>query len=76
MENTQLTLADLASIQNIIEAATTRGAFKANELSQVGAVYDKLSTFLKEVQERQEAEAAAAEAAAEAAEQTQGEANA
>ena len=46
MENTQLTLADLASIQNIIEAASTRGAFRANELAQVGAIYDKLSAFL------------------------------
>jgi hypothetical protein len=50
MENTQLTLADLASIQSIIEAASTRGAFRANELAQVGAIYDKLSAFLKVAQ--------------------------
>ena len=47
MENTQLTLADLASIHSIIEAATTRGAFRANELTQVGAIYDKLTAFLQ-----------------------------
>jgi hypothetical protein len=47
MENTQLTLADLASIHSIIEAATTRGAFRANELTPVGAIYDKLTAFLQ-----------------------------
>jgi hypothetical protein len=46
MENTQLTLADLASIHSMIEAACSRGAFKANEMSQVGPVFDKLSNFL------------------------------
>jgi hypothetical protein len=57
MENTQLTIADLASIHSIIEAASQRGAFRANELSQVGAVYDKLSAFLQAAQ----AQVAAAE---------------
>jgi len=47
MENTQLTLADLASIHSIIEAATTRGAFRASELTPVGAIYDKLTAFLQ-----------------------------
>ena len=47
MENTQLTLADLASIHSIIEAATTRGTFRANELTPVGAIYDKLTAFLQ-----------------------------
>lgn len=63
MENTnsQLTLADLASIHNIIDAATQRGAFKANELTAVGAVYDKLSAFLKATQQAQEEAAKAAE---------------
>ena len=59
MENTQLTIADLASIHSIIEAASQRGAFRANELTQVGAVYDKLSAFLQ-----------AAQAQVDAAEQT------
>lgn len=59
MENTQLTIADLASIHSIIEAASQRGAFRANELSQVGAVYDKLSAFLQAAQ----AQVAAAEEA-------------
>ena len=55
MENTQLTIADLASIHSIIEAASQRGAFRANELTQVGAVYDKLSAFLQAAQGQVEA---------------------
>lgn len=55
MENNQLTIADLASIHSIIEAASTRGAFRANELSQVGAVYDKLSAFLQAAQSQMSA---------------------
>ena len=58
MEPIQLTLADLASIRSIIEAASQRGAFKANELTQVGAVYDKLSAFLQASQAQLEAAAA------------------
>ena len=50
MENSQLTLADLASLHSIIEAAASRGAFKASEMSKVGQVYDKLTIFLKSVQ--------------------------
>ena len=48
MDNSQqLTVADMASIKTLIEAAATRGAFKAAELSTVGAVYDKLSRFVE-----------------------------
>ena len=47
MENTQLTIADMASIKGLLEAACTRGAFKAAEMSTVGAVYDKLSRFVE-----------------------------
>lgn len=46
MENAQLTIADLASIHSLIDAACTRGAFKAPEMSRVGEIYDKLSRFL------------------------------
>ena len=46
MENAQLTIADLASIHALIDAACTRGAFKAPEMSRVGEIYDKLSRFL------------------------------
>ena len=50
MENTkQITIADLDTIKNIIDLACTRGAFRGAELSQVGAVFDKLVEFLNEV---------------------------
>jgi hypothetical protein len=44
--NTEVTLQDLDEIRTIIDVAAKRGAFHANEMSQVGRVYDKLSTFL------------------------------
>lgn len=46
----QLTVADMASLKNLIEAACTRGAFKANEMSSVGAIYDKLNLFVVQAQ--------------------------
>ena len=49
MDNTQITIADLDTIKNIIDLACTRGAFRGAELSQVGVVYDKLSLFLEVV---------------------------
>lgn len=49
MDNTQITIADLDTIKNIIDLACTRGAFRAAEVSQVGAVYDKLTLFLDAV---------------------------
>ena len=69
MENTQITIADLDTIKNIIDLACTRGAFRGAEISQVGAVYDKLIAFLEAVIEQAKAqEAANAEAG-----ETQGE---
>ena len=50
MENTtQITVADLDTIKNIIDLACTRGAFRGAEVSQVGAVFDKLTVFLEAV---------------------------
>jgi hypothetical protein len=46
MENVQLTIGDMASLKALLEAAVNRGAFRANELSTVGVVYDKLSQFV------------------------------
>jgi hypothetical protein len=47
MENAQLTIADMASLKGLLEAACTRGAFKASEMSNVGTIYDKLSKFVE-----------------------------
>ena len=44
--NTLMTVADMASIKSLLEAACTRGAFRASEMSTVGRVYDKLSVFV------------------------------
>ena len=50
MENTtQITISDLDTVKNIINLAATRGAFRGEELSQVGIVYDKLTAFLEAV---------------------------
>jgi len=49
MDNTQITIADLDMIKNIIDLASTRGAFRAAEMKQVGEVYDKLAAFLAAV---------------------------
>lgn len=55
----QLSIADLQALLNIIDAASSRGAFRANELSNVGTVVDKLSKFLQFVGDQQKAEAEA-----------------
>ena len=58
MENHTLTVADMASLKNVLEAACNRGAFRANELSTVGQLYDKLSIFVaKSAEQLQAAEA-------------------
>ena len=69
MENVSLTLADMASLKNLIEAATSRGAFRANEMSSVGSIYDKLDAFLTATQ----AQLAQQAEAQQPAEPTQGE---
>jgi len=59
MENTtQITIADLDTIKNIIDLACTRGAFRGAELTQVGVIYDKLTVFLEAVIEQAKAQEA------------------
>lgn len=62
-----ISLQDLSVLANIVDLASQRGAFRGNELTQVGVVYDKLSAFLAHVaaQQKAAAEAAGTEAAAE-----------
>jgi uncharacterized protein YggE len=62
MENTTqpiqpITVADLDALRSIIDLAATRGAFQGAELSQVGAVFDKLTTFLNSVVKQAQASA-------------------
>lgn len=47
--NTTLTVTDLINIQRIIEIAAERGAFKADELKDVGIIYERLKTFISGV---------------------------
>ena len=42
-------LVDLANALRIIDVAAQRGAFQGSELSQVGAVRDKISAFLNAI---------------------------
>ena len=64
-----ITISDLDTIKNIINLAATRGAFRGEELSMVGTVYDKLTVFLEAVIEKAKAQEASNAVAGE----TQGE---
>tara|TARA_B000000475_G_scaffold98268_1_gene79657 strand:+ start:346 stop:600 length:255 start_codon:yes stop_codon:yes gene_type:complete len=46
LENS-ITLNDLVLLRNIVNVASKRGAFSAEEFSDIGAVYNKVDTFLK-----------------------------
>lgn len=52
-----ITLPDISNAVRIIDAAAERGAFRGNELSQVGAVRDRLAAFLAAVAPEPEGEA-------------------
>ncbi len=62
---TALTIADLRNLSNILDVASTRGAFKANEMAGVGFLYNKLQAFLAKVAPEQKPEGAEAPATAE-----------
>jgi hypothetical protein len=46
---TELTISDLSALKQIIDVASTRGAFRPNEMMTVGSTYNKLETFLNAV---------------------------
>ena len=69
MENQSITVSDLDALRNIIDLACTRGAFRANEVKQVGELHEKLTKFLEAAVAQ-----AQAQEAEQAKEQTQGEA--
>jgi hypothetical protein len=52
----QLSIADLQLLSRVVDLASRRGAFQASELAQVGGVFNKLSEFLKYVEDAQKAE--------------------
>lgn len=49
----QLTVNDIAAAVQIIDVVTSRGAFRGDELSQVGALRDKFAAFVTATQEAQ-----------------------
>ena len=54
-EVVDLTLNDLAAIRSIIDVASSRGAFKPNEMITVGSVYTKLEKFLEAASKQNQA---------------------
>lgn len=46
-EQPNLALSDLVLLLNLVRVSSERGAIKADELSAVGAVYDRLFKFLE-----------------------------
>ena len=49
---TALSIGDLKGLMSIIDVASTRGAFKAAELAGVGTLFNKLNTFLVNVEKQ------------------------
>ena len=46
-EPVTLTLQDLVQVAQIIQVTSQRGAYRAEEMATVGALYNKLVTFLE-----------------------------
>lgn len=45
----ELSITDLQNLRKIIDTSVQRGAFAAHEFSAIGAVYDRLNSFLNAV---------------------------
>jgi len=65
--NNKLTIQDLAVMRSIIDAATRGGVFKAQDLSAVGVVHDKLNNIVEAFIEKNKEESTESEAVAEEA---------
>ena len=61
---TALSIGDLKNLSTILDVASTRGAFKADEMAGVGFLYNKLQAFLAKVAPEQKTEDKKAEAPA------------
>lgn len=55
-QNVELTINDLAALRSVIDVAAQRGTFKANEMTAVGTIYNKLNGFLEQVAKQAEAQ--------------------
>jgi uncharacterized lipoprotein YajG len=54
----QITVADLNLLKNIVDLASTRGAFRASEMQEIGAVFNRLNAFLEDVVSQAQADSA------------------
>jgi len=73
-DSTQFTIADLAGIRGIIDLACQRGAFRGEEMKDVGLIYERLTNFIVQAQQAAEAQAQAPDSESdEPATPTQGE---
>ena len=55
-EEVQLTIGDISTVKTIIEIASSKGAFKAEELHVVGLTYDRITKWLVANQPPKDAE--------------------
>jgi hypothetical protein len=55
-QSPELTVNDLNAIKQIIDVASSRGAFKPNEMMVVGQTYNKLEMFLSAVTQQGQTE--------------------
>ena len=63
--NATLPISMIANMKQIVEVSTRRGAFRAEELTQVGAVFDQLAKLMAEakaIMDKAAADGAEAEA--------------
>jgi hypothetical protein len=62
-EPVNITVADLQGLVNLIDVASSRGAFRGAELAAVGTLYTKIASFLQQILGAQEANVATSEEA-------------
>lgn len=55
----ELTVSDLHLLRQVIDVASQRGAFKPNEMVNVGTIYNKLEAFLAAVKDTNQQQAPA-----------------
>lgn len=55
-QSNDLNINDLNAMKTIIDIASSRGAFKPNEMMAVGQTYSKLTAFLDQVAKQAEAQ--------------------
>ena len=51
---------DLQNLLIVMDLAAQRGAFRANEMAQIGALFDKVNQFVASTQSQQDNQAASA----------------